>query len=227
MEMSRPPPLRAAGARSVQRSEFVLATMAAAGPRASFDPVQVQKALFLADRGVGREAGGPHFDFRPAAYGPFDPAVFEALGQLAAEGRASLDGSGPCPAYAATGSGRDDGRAALGRMPRRAARYLRKASRWVLAQPFWDLVAGIQRAYPEMVLDGGKLRAAMPGPDPARERRLHPLLAGMAGAVSFPGRLGRLGLPQRGSDAAAIASDWRAVGDDLRHAMERWAAEQA
>ena len=201
--------------------------MVAASPRARFDPVQVQKVLFLIDREVGDDVGGPHFAFQPSAYGPFDPDVFSVLEQLAAEGKAVIDSSGPCSAYSVAGAGRSDGQAILGRMERRVSHYIAKAARWVLSQSFWDLIAGIHRAYPEMALDSRMLLAAIPGPDVRRPRRLHPFLAGMAGAVSFPGRLGRSGAPSRVGSAALNANDWRAVGDDLRLAMERWAAAPA
>ena len=49
----------------MRRSELVLATMAAGGPRARFDPIRIQLLLFLIDRCAGPVLGGPHFGFRP------------------------------------------------------------------------------------------------------------------------------------------------------------------
>jgi hypothetical protein len=65
--------------RRMDRSSLVLAALAAAGGNAAFTPVQVQKLLFLIDREAGRLVGGPHFDFLPYDYGPFDRAVMIPL----------------------------------------------------------------------------------------------------------------------------------------------------
>ena len=56
------------------RKEVVLAALAPA-KHAPHSPVQVQKLIFLIDRNIPREVGGPHFDFQPYNYGPFDKAV--------------------------------------------------------------------------------------------------------------------------------------------------------
>ncbi|MDE0105626.1 MAG: hypothetical protein OXN89_24880 [Bryobacterales bacterium] len=50
--------------------------MASASARARFDPIQIQRVLFLVDREVGWVIGGPHFQFEPAACGPIDPDLF-------------------------------------------------------------------------------------------------------------------------------------------------------
>lgn len=193
--------------------------MASAGRRARFDPVKIQKVLFLIDREVPEAIGGPLFDFRPHDYGPLDPGVFGDLARLAERGEVVIDDAGPYPAYRVSDEGARAGKAALRRMPRRAARFSGKAAGWALSQSFWGLVAAIHRAYPETALDGPALRAAIPEHARSQARAAHPFVAGMAsiaGAIfSRPGR-------KRGprDDAAALESDWWAVGDDIRHALE-------
>lgn len=211
----------------MERSDIILAAMAAAAPPARFDLVQIQMLLFLIDREVGVDIGGPDFNFRPHHYGPFDPGVFDDLERLVTAGKVAKDTSGPCEAYCVAAAGQGAGQAALGRMARRASRYARKAALWVLSQPFWDLVSGIHRAYPETAVNGPMLLAAIPDPCIWAPRTMHPFLAGMAMAVSFPGRLRRGRAPHPQGSTALVASDWRAVGDDLRRAMQRWAADPA
>ncbi len=52
------------------RGDILAAAFAAAGPGAAFDPIRVQKLLFLIDREVTERIGGPFFHFRPYHYGP-------------------------------------------------------------------------------------------------------------------------------------------------------------
>lgn len=132
------------------------------------------------------------------------------------------DPSGPVPAYSVAPSGRSDGEDALDRLPWRVSHYLAKATCCVLAQPFWKLITRMHRASPEMVADTGRMRRAMPDPNPPMSRAVHLVLAGMANAVSFPGRGGRGGVLNGPGDATLSARDWRVVGDDLMAAMERW-----
>lgn len=203
----------------MERCDIVLAAMTSAGARARFDPVRIQTILFLIDREVPGAIGGPLFDFRPHDYGPIDPAVFDDLERLAAQGSVVIDAAGPYLVYRVSEEGARDGRAALRRMPRRSARFIGKTARWALSQSFWGLLAAIHRGYPETALDGPGLRAAIPEHARSQTRAVHPFLAGMASIVGvFFGRAGR----RQGArdDAAVLESDWWAVGDDIRYALE-------
>lgn len=198
---------------------MVLAAMTSAGTRARFDPVRIQKILFLIDREVPGATGGPLFDFRPHDYGPIDPAVFDDLERLAEQGSVVIDDARPYPVYWVSEEGARVGRAALRRMPKRAARFIGKVARWALSQSFWGLVAAIHRGYPETALDGPGLRAAIPEHARSQIRTVHPFLAGMASVVGvFLGRPGHRQGPR--GDAAVLESDWWAVGDDIRYALE-------
>ena len=74
------------------RSRVVLMAMAARVRGTRFDPVRIQKLLFLIDREAGTNFDGPHFDFRPYLYGPFDKAVFDELDALRHAGEVGILG---------------------------------------------------------------------------------------------------------------------------------------
>lgn len=49
---------------------------------------------------------------------------------------------------------------------------------------------------------------------------IEPFLRGMASILDFTGSLREMPDTDPDADARALASDWRAVGDDLRRAMK-------
>ena len=61
---------------------MVLLAMAAGGQATLFEPVRIQKLLFMMDREIPHLLGGPHFRFAPYRYGPFDQAVYQELESL-------------------------------------------------------------------------------------------------------------------------------------------------
>ena len=63
------------------KREVVLAALAPAQGK-QHSPVQVQKLLFLLDREASELLGGPHFNFVPYNYGPFDKEVYQVLNEL-------------------------------------------------------------------------------------------------------------------------------------------------
>ena len=67
------------------RKELVLASMATCGGH-TYTPVQLQKLLFLLDKRAAAELSGPHFNFKPYHYGPFDKAVYDELDVLEQHG---------------------------------------------------------------------------------------------------------------------------------------------
>src|SRR4051812_4990710 len=69
----------------LNRDQVVLLAM---GPAAGaiHTPVQMQKLMFLLDRKLAADLNGPHFNFVPYDYGPFDRAVYIALGELEEQG---------------------------------------------------------------------------------------------------------------------------------------------
>lgn len=131
------------------RRELVLAALAA-GDGECHDPVEVQKMFFLIDRKVPDEVDGPHFDFKPYNYGPFDRAVYVELEAAARDGLVRKIPRGTWSEYELTEEGVEAGRDALEQLSDRGASYLEKASRFVRALSFDELVSVIYKAFPEM-----------------------------------------------------------------------------
>lgn len=135
----------------MNKDEFVLAAMAPAGTGA-FSRVQIQKALFLLDRNIGELTNGPHFDFTPYHYGPFDPEVYRALEELERDGLITIsrDPAKPSPMYALTPAGLAKGRKELDGLEQRVQDFIRNTVHFVRTVSFTDLVTAIYREYPEM-----------------------------------------------------------------------------
>jgi uncharacterized protein len=133
----------------VERPDLVLAALASADG-GSFTPVQVQKLFFLVDRNISGDTGGPHFNFHPYSYGPFDKAVYEELERLNEQGLVDIDSTGSVKSFRLTVSGQAKGTAASGLLPENARHYIGEVTAFVRSLPFSKLVSAIYRAYPEM-----------------------------------------------------------------------------
>ena len=205
----------------MERYQVVLAAMAAGGPRASFNPVQVQKNLFLIDREIPDWIDGPHFNFEPYDYGPFDKAVYEALDSLFEEEQVSIDRTSRHRKYSLTGSGFDRGTAVLGELPEPVVRYMMEVARWVRFLTFGQLLASIYRHYPDMAVESMVPNMASRYPRVSRLFPIPSFSSGMARTFDFMGTLDeyRPGWGDSRRDALAIHGDWAAVGNDLEVAM--------
>lgn len=133
-----------------RRDDYMLAVLAAGDP-APHSPVQVQKLFFLLDRRIPAMVGGPHFNFEPYAYGPFDHHVYRALEALAEQGMVEIaDRPGRPRCYRLTADGLRRGRTALSNMRSEVRKYITDLSTWVRTLSFPELVASIYREYPAM-----------------------------------------------------------------------------
>ena len=130
---------------------FVLAAMSQEGGK-KYSPVQIQKLLFVLEKELRERINGPHFDFQPYDYGPFDKNVYSVLGELSTKGHVTIShGIGKrYPHYSLTLSGLEVGRDALSRYDTNAQAYIAQVSEFVLSCTFPELVAAIYKAYPEM-----------------------------------------------------------------------------
>jgi len=135
----------------MERRDVVLAALAA-GKGAPHQPVQVQKMLFLLDKEIGPALGGPHFDFTPYAYGPFDASVYDELDGLAAAGLVEIDSRGGTKrrTYMLTPSGQAEGDRLLNGLHASVSEYIRALSEWLRSLTFDQLVSTIYKLYPDM-----------------------------------------------------------------------------
>jgi len=133
----------------MDRNALILAAMVPGGTH-PYTPVQIQKLLFLVDRQIPQHVGGPHFNFTPYHYGPFDRAVYHELNQLEAQGLVAIDRSSPLRTFSLTASGIEAGTAALKTLPQPIQDFLEKASTFVRTLSFSSLVSAIYKAFPDM-----------------------------------------------------------------------------
>ena len=135
----------------MDRRDYVLAVLAAADG-ASLGPVQVQKLFFLLDEKIPELVGGPHFDFKPCAYGPFDSGVYRDLDALARRELIEISTAGfaRVRTLRVTMAGQARGSELLDTLHSNAAAYIRKLSKWVRSLPFAALVSAVYQAYPAM-----------------------------------------------------------------------------
>lgn len=133
----------------MDQKSIVLAALAA-GSGAAHSPVQVQKLMFLIDREIPKLVGGPHFDFQPYDYGPFDQNVYRALEQLRTEEALEIVSGPRLRRYRLTEAGQARGKQLLSELNVRARTFISAVSEFVRKQSFEDLVAAIYKAYPDM-----------------------------------------------------------------------------
>jgi hypothetical protein len=134
----------------MNRSEIVLAGLAAAGENATFTPVQVQKLFFLLDREAASVLEGPHFNFQPYDYGPFDREVYSELEDLSRRNLVLVHNAGRYRLYQLSQEGFQQGEEILDDLAANAQDYITSISEWVRKLSFQQLVASIYNRYPEM-----------------------------------------------------------------------------
>jgi uncharacterized protein len=135
----------------MQKQELVLAALAASNG-AAHTPVQVQKLFFLLDRKIPSLVGGPHFNFNPDDYGPFDSDVYSVLESLERVGDVEIERVADLrkKMYRATPIGQEKGEALLSRLAPDVRDYIEKLSGWVRKLSFAQLVTAIYAEYPDM-----------------------------------------------------------------------------
>ena len=135
----------------MDRADYVLVSMSPANMD-DFSPVQVQKLFFLLDRNIAGHSGGPHFNFIPYDYGPFDSEVYKQLRELESSELVNVNGSNrhPSRAYRLTSAGQEQGQRQFLDFPREVQEYIKETVKFVRAASFSELVSSIYSAYPEM-----------------------------------------------------------------------------
>ena len=135
----------------MSKEEMILAALSCSNG-SSFSPVQIQKLLFLIDRRIGRDLGGPFFNFVPYHYGPFDKSIYLVLDRLV--GKGLMDELAPAGLrwnlYRPTSSGKAKGEQVLSSMRSKPRKDIADLARYVLQLSFDDLVSAVYKAYPDM-----------------------------------------------------------------------------
>jgi len=194
--------------------------MAAKGRGVRFDPVRIQKLLFLIDREIAAHIDGPHFDFQPYLYGPFDKAVYQELDALHGTGAVHIHYGGGRRTYALATPGHERGMKVLSGLAPPVQRYVAEAARWVLSLPFGELLSAIYRHYPDMAVNSIIPEVTARYPEALYRSPLPSFLSGVGRTIDLAGVLDQHELGGGSEqDARAIKSDWRVVGDDIRNAM--------
>jgi len=134
----------------MNKKDLVLAGLAASNDIDSYSPVQVQKLFFLIDKNAAQYIEGPHFNFQPYNYGPFDKGVYEVLEELERENLVEIFRDGNWREYKLTQSGKEIGRKALEQMDSKVNKYFFDVSEFVRKHSFSEIVSAIYKAYPEM-----------------------------------------------------------------------------
>ncbi len=202
---------------TLSSTQVVSGAMAAGGSGAVYDPVQIQKLLFLIDREIPEQVGGPHFRFVPYHYGPFDERVYGVLHLLERKGQVTVDRTGPYPCYALTDLGLKEGLGILRTLAPTASDYLTQAADWVRRLSFSQLLRGIYARYPDMATNSRLPHLARATHSTGQ---LSALRAGLLGASSVLELMGPH-LESIGTSTAeeALAEDWWKIGNDFRKVL--------
>ena len=204
------------GVPKVDVKDLVLAALAAGGQRTVYNPTHVQKLFFLIDRELAAWVDGPHFNFQPYHYGPFDRKVYDVLTGLAAKSLVTIHQDNRFPVYALTEQGQFDGYACLAKQSDEVVRSLTQCARWVRTQSFQSLLTEIYERYPDMTVNSRVPDLV----DRARNRRAHSSGRAFArGAGSILNLYPERHTTHLRSAAEALAEDWQAIGNDLRNSV--------
>ncbi len=133
----------------MNRQEFMLAALAA-GEGALHRPVQLQKMFFLFDREIPDRVDGPHFNFEPYSYGPYDKEVYAELDRLAEKGLARRVKENTWSSFELTLKGQMEGAKLLAALPDETRKYVVSVSEFVRKLTFSELVRAIYAKYPDM-----------------------------------------------------------------------------
>lgn len=134
----------------LQRKDWLLATVGAAGA-SGLTPVQLQKALFLVEKGAAHGAlPTPFYHFRPYDYGPFDAAVYHDADLLAFAGAVRIEPPSSMGPRRYVAASEDAVRAARASIGATGATFVDGIVSWVCSKGFSELVRAVYDLYPEM-----------------------------------------------------------------------------
>jgi uncharacterized protein len=136
---------------TMDKSQLILACLAA-GEGKAFEPVQIQKLVFLFQEKASAAIGSKPFHFKPYDYGPFSKEVYDVLDGLASEGKVEVQHfpSQSVRKYAATVQGQQEGKSIINSMNGQYKEFLGRLTNWVLSIGFAELVGAVYKEYPDM-----------------------------------------------------------------------------
>lgn len=135
----------------MNREKIILACLAA-GQGSLYEPVQIQKLVFLFQKRASSVLKGSVYRFYPYDYGPFDPNVYNCLEDLANRGLVQIIGR-PFDKkrfYRLSEKGGEEGQKVLESLSEPYKSFLVRLSEWVRSLSFAQLVGAVYNAYPEM-----------------------------------------------------------------------------
>ena len=135
----------------MDREQIILACLAP-GRDCLYEPVQLQKLLFVFQRKAPTAFGDSSFNFYSYDYGPFDPGVYNSVESLARKGLVQILGK-PFDRkrfYKLTEAGIEEGNKLLESFDEPCKAFIIKLSNWVRSLTFAQLVGAIYKAFPEM-----------------------------------------------------------------------------
>jgi hypothetical protein len=130
------------------QKELLLACLAAA-QGGSYEPVQIQKLVFLFQEKAPSAFRKKPFKFVPYNYGPFDQSIYAELDQMSGEGLVRIYYGAP-RSYDLTDAGKKIAGESLIKLDARFQDYLIRLSKWVRSISFSALVGAIYKEFPEM-----------------------------------------------------------------------------
>jgi len=135
---------------AMKRQDWTLLALRFANGR-GLSAVQLQKALFLLERGLPEEVGPRYYHFTPYNYGPFDSAVYKDADVLADQALVNIrKPTGRYTVYNITPEGAQLARELEAKAPSRAVQHLKDIVEWIQTLTFAQLVRAIYARYPEM-----------------------------------------------------------------------------
>ena len=216
------------------KRQITLAAMASGSQKANFNPVQIQKLLFLVDRELSDLVNGPFFDFQPDRYGPSDGSVYVVLDRLEAENKIQTDSSGPYIRYCLQDSGFEEGTEILKGLSKVATACLAEAAYLVCHLSVEQLLTAINERYPEMAVGNAAFGVALIEAESRRRRAITSYVrrttgqSFLAGFTHFADLAAGHGSNYKllqdylaaGSTDVLVKDAWTAVGESLRKAIE-------
>jgi hypothetical protein len=133
----------------MERSDWALLVIAAAKGE-PFDPIQLQKALFLLGENLALNGKEDYYSFQPYNYGPFDKAVYADASSLAEKGyinAARMHGRS-WSSYCVTPPGLSEAEKLRSKLEESQCEFIDSLVSWLRKLSFEQLLSYIYQKYP-------------------------------------------------------------------------------